>query len=102
MVPRIVSTLEAMLPDLLDLEYNLQEWEEWMINVVYSTCMQCSEFTSKVCAQCAQPLHAYCAPMSGDSIYFCDECGTEMVENARANAELWQGGEYDALEAELS
>uniref|UniRef100_A0A914WW31 Zinc finger PHD-type domain-containing protein n=1 Tax=Plectus sambesii TaxID=2011161 RepID=A0A914WW31_9BILA len=72
------------------------------VNAVYSICMRCSKFTSEVCARCVRPLHAHCAPVSGDPVFFCDECGTEMVENARANAELRRGGEYDALEAELT
>uniref|UniRef100_A0A914UJ61 Uncharacterized protein n=1 Tax=Plectus sambesii TaxID=2011161 RepID=A0A914UJ61_9BILA len=72
------------------------------VNAVYSTCMRYSEFTSKVYTRCARPLDAHCALVSGDPVCFCNKCGTEMAENARANAELRQGGEYNALETELS
>uniref|UniRef100_A0A914WRK5 Zinc finger PHD-type domain-containing protein n=1 Tax=Plectus sambesii TaxID=2011161 RepID=A0A914WRK5_9BILA len=67
------------------------------ITIALEDCIRCGSPTVDRCACCSRHLHENCAPVSGDPIFFCEQCGEELVEDALAMAEPRMGGARDAV-----
>uniref|UniRef100_A0A914VUH0 Zinc finger PHD-type domain-containing protein n=1 Tax=Plectus sambesii TaxID=2011161 RepID=A0A914VUH0_9BILA len=72
------------------------------ITIAFKDCIRCGSPTVDRCACCSRHLHENCAPVSGDPIFFCEQCGEELVEDALAVAEPRMGGARDAVVAVLA
>uniref|UniRef100_A0A914WWP8 MULE transposase domain-containing protein n=1 Tax=Plectus sambesii TaxID=2011161 RepID=A0A914WWP8_9BILA len=71
------------------------------VTIAFEDCIRCGSPTVDRCACCSRHLHENCAPVSGDPIFFFEQCGEELVEDALAVAKPRMGGARDAVIAML-